>query len=73
MKEVTISVNSASFPGQFVSDSEKASMEFGLQVGQAIQYEWFRRGNGDCKFYRQLDDFHRLRLYSRGEQSVGKV
>ena len=48
MKEVTISVNSASFPSQFVSDSEKASMEFGLQVGQAIQYEWFRRGGGDC-------------------------
>ena len=72
MKEVTISVNSASFPSQFVSDSEKASMEFGLQVGQAIQYEWFRRGGGDCKFYRQLDDFHRLRLYARGEQSVGK-
>jgi hypothetical protein len=72
MKEVTVSINSASFPDQFVSDSEKKSLEFGLQVGQAIQYEWFRKGGGDCKFYRQLDDFHRLRLYSRGEQSVSK-
>ena len=72
MKEVTVSINSASFPDQFVSDSEKKSLEFGLQVGQAIQYEWFRKGGGDCKFYRQLDDFHRLRLYSRGEQPIGK-
>src|SRR6056300_1613625 len=72
MKEVTVSINSVSFPDQFVSDSKKATMEFGLQVGQAIQYEWFRKGGGDCKFYRQLDDFHRLRLYARGEQSVAK-
>src|SRR5210317_714864 len=72
MKEVTVSINRVSFPDQFVSDSKKATMEFGLQVGQAIQYEWFRKGGGDCKFYRQLDDFHRLRLYARGEQSVAK-
>jgi hypothetical protein len=47
-------------------------MEFGLQVGQAIQYEWFRRDSGSCRFYSQSGDFHRLRLYARGEQSVGK-
>ena len=73
MKEVTVSINSASFPDQFVSDSEKKSLEFGLQVGQAIQYEWFRKGGGDCKFYRQLDDFHRLRLYSRWRAAHWKV
>ena len=41
MKGVQIDITSASFPDQFVSDSDKAKKEFGLQVGQAIQYEWF--------------------------------
>ena len=43
MKEVTINISSTGFPSQFVSDSEKASDEFGLQIGQAIQYEWFKK------------------------------
>jgi hypothetical protein len=72
MKEVTINVSSAIFPSQFVSDSEKATDEYGLQVGQAIQYEWFRRDGSSCRYYSQWRDFHRLRLYARGEQSVQK-
>ena len=40
MKEVQIDIKSAAFPDQFVPDSKKATKEFGLQVGQAIQYEW---------------------------------
>lgn len=47
-------------------------MEFGLQIGQAIQYEWFRRDNGGTKFFNQWDAFHKLRLYARAEQSVAK-
>jgi len=72
MKDVKIQVNSSAFPDQFVSDSVKDTMEFGLQVGQAIQYEWFRRDSGSCRFYSQSGDFNRLRLYARGEQSVAK-
>ncbi len=72
MKDVKIQVNSAAFPDQFESDSVKDTMEFGLQVGQAIQYEWFRRDSGSCRFYNQWADFNRLRLYARGEQSVAK-
>jgi hypothetical protein len=72
MKEVTINVSSTIFPNQFVSDSEKATDEYGLQVGQAIQYEWFRRDGSSCRYYSQWRDFHRLRLYARGEQSVQK-
>ena len=72
MKEVNVNVKSTSFPNQFTSDSEKASDEFGLQVGQAIQYEWFKKDGGSCRFYDQWKDFHRLRLYARGEQPVGK-
>jgi len=72
MNDVKISISSAGFPSQFVSDSEKATDEFGLQIGQAIQYEWFKKDGAQCRFYSQWGDFHRLRLYARGEQSVGK-
>lgn len=72
MKDVKVSITSAVFPSQFVSDAEKASDEFGLQIGQAIQYEWFRRDGNQCRYYNQWRDFHRLRLYARGEQSIAK-
>ena len=55
-----------------MSDAEKASVEFGLQVGQAIQYEWFKKDGSGCRFYDQWSQFHRLKLYARGEQSVRK-
>ena len=72
MKDVKINISSAGFPSQFVSDAEKASDAFGLQIGQAIQYEWFKKDGTQCRFYDQWRDFHRLRLYARGEQPVGK-
>ncbi len=73
MDNVTIDIKSATFPNQFASDSEKKTKEFGLQVGQAIQYEWFRKeGSGQCRFYSQWLEFNRLRLYARGEQSIAK-
>ena len=72
MKEVKISINPSSFPSQYVSDREKATEEFGLRIGQAIQYEWFKRDGGGTRFYNQWDQFHKLRLYARAEQSVGK-
>lgn len=72
MKEVEIDITPETFPSQFVSDAEKASVEFGLQVGQAIQYEWFKKDGSGCRFYDQWSQFHRLKLYARGEQSVRK-
>ena len=72
MNDVKINISSTGFPSQFVSDAEKATDEFGLQIGQAIQYEWFKKDGRQCRFYSQWGDFHRLRLYARGEQSVGK-
>ena len=72
MKEVEIDINPIGFPSQFVSDADKNTYEYGLQIGQAIQYEWFRRDYNNCRFYDQWADFHRLRLYARGEQSVAK-
>jgi len=72
MKDVVVNISATGFPGQFVSDAEKASDAFGLQVGQAIQYEWFRKDGNQCRYYNQWRDFNRLRLYARGEQSVEK-
>jgi hypothetical protein len=72
MNNVTINISSTGFPSQFVSDAEKATDEFGLQIGQAIQYEWFKKDSNQCRFYSQARDFNRLRLYARGEQSVAK-
>jgi len=72
MEDVKINISSVGFPSQFVSDSEKATKEFGLQIGQAIQYEWFRKDSSGCRYYGQWREFNRLRLYARGEQSIGK-
>jgi hypothetical protein len=72
MKDVVVNISATGFPSQFVTDAEKASDEFGLQVGQAIQYEWFRKDGNQCRYYNQWRDFNRLRLYARGEQSVQK-
>jgi hypothetical protein len=72
MKDVTIKINPTGFPSQFVSDKEKSTYEYGLQIMQSVQYEWFRKDSGNCKFYNQWGEFHRLRLYARGEQSVAK-
>ena len=72
MKNITIDITSSVFPTQLATDSEKASSQFGLQVGQAIQYEWFRKDGTSCRFYSQWRDINRLRLYARGEQSVAK-
>ena len=65
-------VNSA-FPDQMVSEEEKKTLEYGLLVGQAIEYEWFRGGrvNGS-RWNTGYQQFHNLRLYARGEQNVQK-
>ena len=65
-------INSA-FPDQMVSEQEKKTLEYGLLVGQAIEYEWFRGGrvNGS-RWNTGYQNFHNLRLYARGEQSVRK-
>jgi len=65
-------VNSA-FPSQMVSEEEKKSIEYGLLVGQAVEYEWFRGGrvNGS-RWNTGYQNFHNLRLYARGEQNVQK-
>ena len=72
MKNIKIDISKSVFPNQFVSDAEKKTMEYGLQVGQAIQYEWFRKDSNNCRFYNQWGEYNRLRLYARGEQPIHK-
>jgi len=72
MDKVKINISPQGFPSQFVSDAEKATKEFGLQIGSAIQYEWFKKDSSQCRYYNQWSNFHKLRLYARGEQSVAK-
>ncbi len=61
------------FPSQVVSDEEKASYEYGLQVSRAIEQEWFNQGrtNGN-RYLSNWNNFHLLRLYARGEQPIQK-
>jgi len=59
------------FPSQAVSDLEKMSSEYGLKVARAIEQEWFKDTLNN-KFLHNQNNFHRLRLYARGEQSVQK-
>ena len=69
---INTSTNS-SFPSQVVPVAEKLSWEYGLKVGQAIEYEWFRGGRiNSGKWHTGYQNFNRLRLYARGEQSVQK-
>jgi hypothetical protein len=69
---VKILINPSTFPSQLATDSEKASKEFGLRVGQSIMWEWFAKTGNSCRYYSQWIDFHKLRLYARGEQPIGK-
>jgi hypothetical protein len=65
--------NNSSFPDQVVPEAEKNTYEYGLRVGQAIEYEWFRNNRGySDRFATNYSNFHNLRLYARGEQSIQK-
>ena len=66
------SVIKSYFPSQAVSDAEKLSYEYGLKVGKAIQQEWFNNDNSHDRYLNNLNNFHKLRLYARGEQSIQK-
>jgi len=60
------------FPSQAVSDAEKLSYEYGLKVGKAIETEWFNNDRSINKYKSTQNNFHNLRLYARGEQSIQK-
>ena len=61
-----------SFPSQAVSDAEKMSAEYGAKVGRAIEHEWYSNTTASNMYMNYRQNFHNLRLYARGEQSVRK-
>ena len=60
------------FPSQVVSDVEKLSFEYGLKVAKAIEGEWFDKSSSNNRYTYNHSNFHQLRLYARGEQSIQK-
>jgi len=60
------------FPSQTVSDAEKLSYDYGLKVGKAIETEWFNDSVSINRYKSNHNEFHKLRLYARGEQSIQK-
>ena len=60
------------FPSQVVSDAEKLSYDYGLKVAKAIETEWFYNDYNQTRFTTNKNNYHNLRLYARGEQSVQK-
>ena len=62
--------HSINFPSQAVSDLEKLSYEYGEKVAKAIRWEWFEGTTN--KFQGNVNNFHHLRLYARGEQPIQK-
>ena len=70
---IDTNVTNSAFPSQVVPEAEKKTLEYGLAVGQAIEYEWFRGGRlNSGKWNQGYTNFNRLRLYARGEQPVQK-
>ena len=69
-----ISNTYSSFPDQVVSDEIKQSLEYGEQVGQAIEGDWFSgtRSGVENRFNTQYNNFRMRRLYARAEQPVQK-
>ena len=66
------SVIKSYFPSQVVSDAEKISYDYGLKVAKAIETEWFFQDSNHSRYASSKNNFHNLRLYARGEQSVQK-
>ena len=60
------------FPSQVVSDAEKISYDYGLKIAKAIESEWFHKDSGHNRYSTNQNNFHNLRLYARGEQSIQK-
>ena len=60
------------FPSQTVSDAEKISYDYGLKVAKAIEQEWFNDDKNMNRYRSNQNNFHSLRLYARGEQSIQK-
>ena len=61
------------FPNPLAPDAEKNTEEYALKWCRAIHAEWYFQpdaGGGVSRYFDKRDKYHRLRLYSRGEQAT---
>jgi len=71
-KPVEISIKYKGFPNQNDTFETQKLLDYGLQVGEAIQYEWFKKQGQSCKYFDNRSEFHKRRLYANGIQPLGK-
>ena len=72
MKKITNTYST--FPDQVVPDEIKQSIDYGKQVAQAIEGDWFSgtRSGVENRFNTNYNNFRTRRLYARAEQPVQK-
>ncbi len=72
MKKITNTYST--FPDQVVPDEIKQSIDYGKQVAQAIESDWFSgtRSGVENRFNTNYNNFRTRRLYARAEQPVQK-
>tara|TARA_R110000851_G_scaffold157101_1_gene299908 strand:- start:114 stop:2555 length:2442 start_codon:yes stop_codon:yes gene_type:complete len=59
------------FPDHLAPDEVKSTDAYGLSMAKAIESEWwFRPSDSQCAFFDKRDEYHKLRLYARGEQDT---
>lgn len=60
------------FPDHLAPDEEKKTDEYGLKVAKTIEKEWWYvpETGGSCNYKDKRKEYHRLRLYARGEQDL---
>lgn len=72
MEKVKVNIKAVGFPGKPATDAEKATKAYGLMIGQAIQYEWFKKDGNNTQYYDRWAEFNRRYRYARAEQPVHK-
>ena len=64
-------VKNVGFPDPLAPDTEKNTDDYALKWAKAIEHEWwFQPDTGVGRYSDKRDKYHRLRLYSRGEQGT---
>ena len=64
-------VKQVGFPDPLAPDTEKNTDDYALKWAKAIEHEWwFQPDTGVGRYFDKRDKYHRLRLYSRGEQGT---
>ena len=62
----------AQFPSHADPTKQKDSNKWGLQVANAIEWQWFTKDSTLSQFYVNRNRYHTYRLYAKGDQSTQK-